>query len=119
MDTSLSRRMFLKSQAAVAAGAVAAGVLSAEETPPQGAPLRIGVIGVGGRGTYLLRLLLEQGAEVPAVCDIRPARLEIAGKLIAEMRDGQRPATYGDTPTDYRRMLERDDLEAVLIATPM
>jgi len=119
MATSLSRRMFLKSQATIAAGAVTAGILSAQETAPQGAPLRIGVIGVGGRGTYLLRLLLEQGAEVPAVCDIRPARLEIAGKLIAEMRDGQRPATYGDTPTDYRRMLERDDLEAVLIATPM
>ncbi len=119
MDASLSRRTFLKTQAAVAAGAVTAGILSAEEAARQSPPLRIGVVGVGGRGTYLLRLLLEQGAEVPAICDIRPARLEIAGKLITDMRDGRRPATYGNTPFDYRRMLQRDDLEAVLIATPM
>ena len=82
-------------------------------------PVRMGIIGVGGRGTYLLRLLLEQGVEVPAVCDIRPARLEIAVNLIAKAREGRKPATYGKDPFDYRHLLARDDLEAVLVATPM
>jgi len=81
--------------------------------------VRIGVIGVGSRGTYLLRLLLEQGVEVPAVCDNRPARLELAVNLIANAREGQKPATYGKDPYDYRRMLARDDLQAVLVASPM
>ncbi len=118
MGTS-DRRAFLKSQAGAAIGMAAARILSAESGPAASRPLRMGVIGVGSRGTYLLRLLLEQGAEVLAICDIRPQRLDVARKLIAELRNGQQPATFGETPTDYRRMLQRDDLEAVLIATPM
>lgn len=123
MNRAFTRRSFLHSQAALAAGSLVPGIVFGEQTSEKSEtnsrPLRIGVIGVGGRGTYLLRLLLEQGAEVPAICDIRPQRLEAAGQLIAKACEGQMPATYGETPTDYRRMLQRDDLEAVLIATPM
>ena len=69
------------------------------------------VIGTGGRGSYLLRGVLEQpGAKVIALCDIKPDRLDKAASLAA--RDN--PATYAD----WRRIVERKDVEAVFIATP-
>lgn len=125
MRHTVTRRLFLTTQAALAGVAASATSLSlgqmAEEAKSEESlrPLRIGVIGVGGRGTYLLRLLLEQGAEIPAICDIRPPRVEAACQLVANAREGRQPDKYGETPTDYRRMLQRDDVEAVLIATPM
>lgn len=80
--------------------------------------VRIGMIGVGARGSsHLARLLLLEGVEVPAVCDIyEPA----AKKMQHYCRKAGRPEpeiyTRGDN--DYRRMLERDDLDAVFISTP-
>lgn len=121
MTLPLSRRRFLQTQAVLGAALTAPAVTSLGERnalAKEASPLRVGIIGVGGRGTYLLRLLLEQGAEVPAICDIRPPRLEAASKLITDA-GGRPPATYGDSPTDYRRMLQRDDLDAILVATPM
>jgi len=74
---------------------------------------RIGtaVIGTGGRGSYLLRGVLEQpGAKVIALCDIKPDRLDKAASAAA--RDN--PATFAD----WRRIIERKDVDAVFIATP-
>ena len=60
---------------------------------------------------YLLRTVLEvPGTKVTAVCDIKPDRLDKAATSAA--RDT--PATF----TDYRRLLERKDVDAVFIATP-
>jgi myo-inositol 2-dehydrogenase/D-chiro-inositol 1-dehydrogenase len=70
-----------------------------------------GFIGTGNRGSYLLRTVLDQpGVKVAAVCDIKPDRLDKAAS--AASRD--KPATF----TDYHRLLERDDVQAVFIATP-
>ncbi|MCR4413252.1 MAG: Gfo/Idh/MocA family oxidoreductase [Thermoguttaceae bacterium] len=100
---------------ATAGLAAAAGVAMAQ-APPK--PLRVGVIGVGGRGTYLLNLALAAGVEVPAVCDIREAHLNRALDLVAKAR-GRKPEGYSKGPFDYRRMIQRDDLDAVIVATPM
>lgn len=104
-------------QAGAAAG-FALGVAAATASPAPAKPLRVGVIGVGSRGTYLLNLALKLGVEVPAICDIHEAHLNRAGSLVAKAR-GKKPEGYSQGPTDYRRMLERDDLEAVIVATPM
>jgi predicted dehydrogenase len=70
-----------------------------------------GMIGVGNRGSYLLRTVLKDPhAKVTAVCDIKPDRLDRAATAAA--RD--KPATFAD----YRRLLERKDVEAVFIASP-
>ncbi len=126
MSQPQSRRAFAVDLATQVSGASLGWILAnhslAQESPPAFAgspPVRIGVIGVGGRGTYLMQLLLQMGAEVPAVCDIKPDRLARATKLVATAREGRTPAGYGSDPYDYRRMLQRDDLEAVLVATPM
>jgi myo-inositol 2-dehydrogenase/D-chiro-inositol 1-dehydrogenase len=69
------------------------------------------MIGIGNRGTLLLTTVLaESRATVVALCDTKPDRLDKAATAAAA--DG--PATM----SDYRRMLERKDVDAVFIATP-
>lgn len=70
-----------------------------------------GVIGVGNRGSYLLQAILEQSdAKVVALCDVKSDRLDKAASAAA--RDN--PQTY----SDWRRILDRKDVQAVFIATP-
>jgi predicted dehydrogenase len=116
MSSSMGRRDFLRAGAVAGAALGLGAVASAED---KAKAVRIGVIGVGSRGTHLLRLALEAGVEVPALCDINPANLNRAIGLAAQARAGRRPAGYSQGPTDYRRMLQRDDLDAVIIGTPM
>ena len=81
-------------------------------------PVRIGFIGVGDRGTGLLRITLRfPGVQVPAVCDIVADRNTRAQDLV-EKALGKRPEAYDKGPTDYRRLLERDDIDAIVIGTP-
>lgn len=69
------------------------------------------VIGTGNRGSHLLRGVLEQpDAKVVALCDIKPDRLDKAATAAA--RDN--PATY----SEWRRVIDRQDVQAVFIATP-
>jgi predicted dehydrogenase len=81
-------------------------------------PLRMGFIGVGARGTGLLNVVLQHAdVEVPAACDINAKNLNRALDLVEKAR-GKRPEGYVKGPQDYRRLLERDDVNCVLIATP-
>src|SRR5215471_8796788 len=68
-------------------------------------------IGVGNRGSFLLQGVLAQpNAKVLALCDIKPDRLDKAATAAAK----DNPATYAD----WRKLLERKDVDAVFIATP-
>jgi len=116
MSNSMSRRGLFR--AGAAAGLALAARVEGNETASS-RPIRLGVIGVGGRGTHLLRLALAQGVAVPALCDIKPAHLKRATDLVAKVREGRAPEGYGRDEHDYRRMLQRKDLDAVLVATPM
>ena len=109
-----SRRTFLAATG-LAGASVLAGAQMAERP---GNRVRIGFVGVGARGTGLLKVLLSRpDTEVPAICDIAPAHLERAQQMVEQVHGG-RPEGYGRDEYDYRRMLERDDLDAVLVATP-
>lgn len=69
------------------------------------------MIGVGNRGTSVLKGVLEQpSAKVAALCDLKAARLDAAATVAA--RDN--PATY----SEWRKIIDRKDIEAVFIATP-
>jgi predicted dehydrogenase len=104
----------LKSSAAAVASVAFASWARAEETKP----IRIGFIGVGDRGTVLLReILTHDDVQVPAVCDINEKNLARALDIV-EKAGGKRPEGYSKGPIDYRRLIARDDLDAVLIATP-
>jgi predicted dehydrogenase len=71
-------------------------------------------IGIGNRGTYDLGCFLPQpDVQFVAVCDVKAAR-RAAVKAIADQKYGNRDcATY----RDFRELLARDDIDAVLIAT--
>jgi hypothetical protein len=93
-------------------GALAAG------GPAGAAPLRMAVIGTGNRGRSLLELLAQmKDVEVPALCDIDTASLERAEALVTKAGRAK-PEWYSRGELDYRRLLARDDLHAVVIATP-
>jgi predicted dehydrogenase len=55
--------------------------------------------------------------EVPALCDISRANLDRAQSIV-ETACGKRPEGYSKDEEVYRRLVERDDLDAVIIATP-
>ena len=105
-----SRRQFLRTTAA-AAGALALPRLASPQI--LGANDRIGfaVIGCGGMGTGHLGSLVKRSAEdnlkVLAVSDVYQRRLTRAQGICG-----------GEGYLDYRRVLERKDIDAVLIATP-
>ena len=77
-------------------------------------PVRLGLIGLGNRGTVLLRTALElPGAEVVALADPEE-RHRRRGQGIAEKARGRRPEAL----IDAESLLARDDLDAVLVAVP-
>jgi myo-inositol 2-dehydrogenase/D-chiro-inositol 1-dehydrogenase len=103
----MDRRRFLTSSAGVAAS-VAAGTAFAQQG---GEPIRTAMIGTGNRGGSVLKQIVKQpGVKVVALCDIKPNRLDAAATTAA--RDN--PATY----SDYKKVLERKDVDAVFIDTP-
>jgi predicted dehydrogenase len=70
-----------------------------------------GMIGVGNRGSYLTQAVLAQSnSKIVALCDINPDRLDKAATAAAK----DKPTTY----TDWRRIIDRKDIDAVFIATP-
>ncbi|HZU26526.1 MAG TPA: Gfo/Idh/MocA family oxidoreductase [Bryobacteraceae bacterium] len=94
------RRAFLAGAAAFAARKA----VGANET------LRIGLIGCGGRGRYVAGLMSQApGIQFAAVCDVYDANRERARSWA-----GNGAQAY----SDFRRVLERKDLDAVLVATP-
>ncbi|PYI50557.1 Gfo/Idh/MocA family protein [Paenibacillus flagellatus] len=75
--------------------------------------VKLGVIGLGGRGRGLLETLLAMDdIEVPAVCDLYEDRLQLGLGLV---ESAGRPKADGYA--DYRQLLARDDLQGVVIAT--
>lgn len=91
-------------------------VMTLAKTPMK--KVRFGFIGVGMRGHELLRLTLAvDGAEVTALCDIRGAALDKAAALVTE-RTGRKAALYTGSEEAYRELIQRNDVDAVVIATP-
>ncbi len=108
MATSLDRRTFLTGTASFAQ--IAAG----QEERLVG----IGMVGVGNRGTSLLRTLLAlPGVDVPAICDINEVNLARAQGLV-EKTGRPRPEGYSSGVEDFRRLVRREDLNAIIIGTP-
>ena len=110
---SLSRRHFL------AAGGLAAAGLATRlhaGVAPAGAakPIRCGFVGVGNRGTSVLRSVVKvPGVEVAAICDIDKSHRERAANLVSET-SGRRP----DLLEDWTKFLARDDIPVVVSALP-
>jgi predicted dehydrogenase len=120
MRGEVSRRQLLKAGGAGAATApfVASNLLA----DPANDRLNVGMIGIGGMGGGHLRRCLNHGSvRVVAVCDVdanrrRAARDGVHTKYAKEIKSGTYKGCteYGD----FRDLLARDDIDAVVIATP-
>jgi predicted dehydrogenase len=103
----MNRRTFAKTSAVAAASLTAlqtTRVLGANER------IRVGFIGVANRGRQLIKAFQEnKDADLVALCDVNKTTLEEANARL----EGK-AATFGD----FRKMLERKDIDAVVIATP-
>ena len=109
----LGRRNFMKALAGTPALA-ALGAAAAWKGPVRGGPVRLGFVGLGGEGRVLLEQTDPAFGEVRAICDINPAHLAKADEVLAK---GGKPAArhYGD----WKEMLQKEDIEAVVMAPPL
>jgi predicted dehydrogenase len=78
---------------------------------------RIAIIGTGGRGTSLLGNLLASGGQIVALCDIVAEKAEAASAQVVKAGRKQ-PELYNKGPYDYERLLQRSDIDLVIVATP-
>jgi len=123
----ISRRRFLKKATGVGLGAmglpyiIRSSALGKAEAVAASERVVIGCIGVGPRGRLNTRGLMHYGAQVVAVCDVDAKARAAAKKEVEDHYAGKQGrekyigcATYND----FRELLARDDIDAVLIATP-
>jgi predicted dehydrogenase len=130
MAEGINRRAFSKSAVAAATAAAASATVAA---PAPGGVLganervRLGFIGVGNRGCQLLKgFLAHADAQVVALCDVYEPYLHGAYDRLdprfAELgpRIAKMPKIEGDVARvkDFRAVLDRKDIDAVVIATP-
>ena len=80
--------------------------------------VRLGIIGVGLRGTEVLReFLAVDKVVVNAVCDVVSEKCTRAAQMI-EKAGQKTPGIYANGEKDFERLVARDDLDFVYIATP-
>src|SRR5262249_20695075 len=100
-----------------AAGGASAESLRAQRSPASLDVVRFGIIGVGARGQGLMKNLLPiPQVTVAALADLEHSRVMNAIDTVAAERR-TRPAGFWNGPEDYRNLLGRGDVDAVLIAT--
>ncbi|MEO6907894.1 MAG: Gfo/Idh/MocA family oxidoreductase, partial [Abditibacteriaceae bacterium] len=94
-------------------------VTSAPLVVPAMDEVRWGFIGVGGRGHGHLKTILQmQNSRVTAVCDNFADNVDSAAATVREKTEKD-PATYGSDGDEdaWKCLLERDDVDAVVIST--
>lgn len=120
MDSSksISRRVFLRNSTALIAAPyiVPAAVLGKGRRILPSEKITVGCIGVGSHGTSVnLRSYLQQpDAKVLAVCDVDGNHLRRAQKMVNHKYGNTDCAMY----KDFREILTRKDIDAVMISTP-
>lgn len=79
--------------------------------------VRVGVIGLHRGMSHVQNCLGIEFADVVAVCDVLDDRAQAAAEACQKKR-GQRPAVYSGTEDVWEKMVDRDDIDIVYIATP-
>src|SRR6185437_4057691 len=108
MSNRLSRRRFLQTTALGAAGLSTTLAFAADKKPPANERLAVGVIGVAGQGEHDWKNIHAGGAEIVALCDVDESRTKKARETFP----------HAAFHSDFRRLIDRKGLDAVLVATP-
>ncbi|MFQ5805901.1 MAG: Gfo/Idh/MocA family oxidoreductase, partial [Phycisphaerae bacterium] len=118
MESTIDRRDFLRLSTAATAGLALTSVGLARNNPGAAKRVRVGVVGTGNRGRSLLHTLLAmKDVEIPALCDIDLSALSLAQELVVKA-ERNKPEGYSESETVFEKLMDRDDLDAVIIATP-
>jgi predicted dehydrogenase len=125
----ITRRSFLGDSARLAAAAGAAGHTASVRAQGANDRIRMGFIGVGNRGSELMGYFMANpDVDLVALCDVYDPymsrdRSRVDARFVREL--GSRVPQMGEKFTrepardkDFRRLLERNDIDAVCIATP-
>lgn len=79
--------------------------------------VRIGVIGLGNRGSETVRLLSTiDGIDIKAVCDLVPSAVEAVKKMLEPK--GFRPDGYSGSEDAWKQVCDRNDIDLLYIITP-
>lgn len=123
LASGVTRRQFVKA-AVAGVGApwiIRAKALGKEGATPPSERIALGFIGMGkmAHGYHLGTLVRFDDCQALAVCDVDTTRREHAQKFVEDAYAKQnRQAKDCDVYNDYRKIIERDDIDAVVIATP-
>lgn len=112
----LNRRRFIHclSQTTAAAALIPKGLSSYAAHVGLHEKVRLGVIGCGGMGgRHIEALAVDAECEVVALCDVFQPRYEQWQAKVEEL-SGKRPEGY----QDFRRLLDRKDIDAIFVVTP-
>jgi len=115
----INRREFLdrcpKTGLGWAAGLTILADAGSVRAAPANDKITLAMIGVRGRGPMLAHGFLDRGdCEISYVCDVNSKLFESRAKDFAERQGGRRPVCL----QDFRKALEDESLDAVVIATP-
>lgn len=106
----VNRRSFVKKSSLMTAAAVTAPLILSDRAKGANERVQIGAIGVGGKGRHGMGIFQQVGGcEFAAVCDVYEPALAAA----VDMTGGK-----AEPYKDFRKILERSDIDAVLISTP-
>lgn len=111
--STFTRRDFMRHSSVALTASALAGVTAPAHVSAND-KIVIGVVGVGGMGRGDLSCFLHNSdVECAVICDVDDKQLAEATKLV-EGKRGKAP----DTEKDFRRVVDRKDIDAVLVATP-
>lgn len=79
--------------------------------------VRVAFVGLGMRGPGAVQRMSHiEGVEIKALCDLRPAQVDKALKLLEGT--SHKPVTYSGNAFSWKAMFDRNDIDLVYIATP-
>src|SRR5210317_286729 len=121
----INRRRLIKTSGAIAAGSSAFTIIPATVLGKNGAiaandRINLGFIGTGKQGRILLNFFRGQTAETAfvAACDVDSQKLDRFTDLANQSNEFRGTKVDLFTTKHYREILERKDVDAVVIATP-
>lgn len=119
MNEKFCRREFLKNTTAAGVGvACSPGLLFKQLSTAKLPEVSIGLIGVGSRGRGLLSLLAKyNNVKIPAICDINSEAIALTQVILSKNGKAKAEEYTGDDYV-YKKLLDRKDIDGVIIATP-